>query len=64
MGTQISKNIAIIGSGLVGSLLSIYLKKQGHQVTIFDRRPDIRTIQFSGRSLNQIGSIDSMSNYS
>ena len=52
MGTQISKNIAIIGSGLVGSLLSIYLKKQGHQVTIFDRRPDIRTIQFSGRSIN------------
>ncbi|MEO9894348.1 NAD(P)/FAD-dependent oxidoreductase [Aurantibacter sp.] len=49
---QNSKNIAIIGSGLVGSLLAIYLKKAGHQVTVFDRRPDIRTIKFSGRSIN------------
>lgn len=52
MSKQTPKNIAIIGSGLVGSLLSIYLKKQGHKVTIFDRRPDIRTIEFSGRSIN------------
>ncbi|UII80574.1 NAD(P)/FAD-dependent oxidoreductase [Flagellimonas sp. CMM7] len=50
--TQISKNIAIIGSGLVGSLLAIYLKRKGHAVTVFDRRPDIRTVQFSGRSIN------------
>jgi len=49
---QTSKNIAIIGSGLVGSLLSIYLKKKGHTVTVFDRRPDIRTVGFSGRSIN------------
>lgn len=49
---QTPKNIAIIGSGLVGSLLSIYLKKHGHKVTIFDRRPDIRTVRFSGRSIN------------
>ena len=49
---QTSKNIAIIGSGLVGSLLAIYLRKQGHRVTVFDRRPDIRTIEFSGRSIN------------
>lgn len=49
---QTPKNIAIIGSGLVGSLLSIFLKKHGHKVTIFDRRPDIRTVQFSGRSIN------------
>ena len=50
--TQTPKNIAIIGSGLVGSLLSIYLRKAGHEVTVFDRRPDIRTIEFSGRSIN------------
>ncbi|WP_375323774.1 FAD-dependent oxidoreductase [Flagellimonas sp. GZD32] len=49
---QTSKNIAIIGSGLVGSLLAIYLRKKGHSVTVFDRRPDIRTIKFSGRSIN------------
>ncbi len=52
MSKQKQRNIAIIGSGLVGSLLSIYLKNHGHQVTIFDRRPDIRTVAFSGRSIN------------
>ncbi len=50
--TQTPKNIAIVGSGLVGSLLAIYLRKHGHRITVFDRRPDIRTIQFSGRSIN------------
>ncbi|MEZ4811786.1 MAG: NAD(P)/FAD-dependent oxidoreductase [Allomuricauda sp.] len=49
---QTPKNIAVIGSGLVGSLLAIYLRKIGHSVTVFDRRPDIRTIEFSGRSIN------------
>ncbi len=49
---QSPKNIAIIGSGLVGSLLSIYLKRLGHAITVFDRRPDIRIIEFSGRSIN------------
>ena len=49
---QQSKNIAIVGSGLVGSLLSIYLRKRGHFITVYDRRPDIRTIEFSGRSIN------------
>ena len=49
---QTPKNIAIVGSGLVGSLLGIYLKRKGHQVTVFDRRPDIRTVEFSGRSIN------------
>ena len=50
--TQTSQNIAIVGSGLVGSLLAIYLRKHGHAVTVFDRRPDVRTVQFSGRSIN------------
>ncbi len=49
---QSPKNIAIVGSGLVGALLSIYLRKAGHKVTVFDRRPDIRTVEFSGRSIN------------
>ncbi len=50
--TQTPKNIAIVGSGLVGSLLAIYLRRLGHKITVFDRRPDIRTIEFSGRSIN------------
>ncbi|NAS29599.1 NAD(P)-binding protein [Flavobacteriaceae bacterium R38] len=49
---QTSKKIAIVGSGLVGSLLAIYLRRKGHKVDIFDRRPDIRNIEFSGRSIN------------
>ena len=49
---QTPKNIAVIGSGLVGSLLAIYLRRKGHSVTVYDRRPDIRTIEFSGRSIN------------
>jgi len=49
---QRSKNIAIIGSGLVGSLLALFLRKRGHDVTVFDRRPDVRHIEFSGRSIN------------
>ena len=52
-----TKNIAIVGSGLAGSLLAIYLKKRNHQVTVFDRRPDIRKIEFSGRSINLAMSI-------
>ena len=49
---QNSKKIAVVGSGLVGSLLAIYLRKAGHQVHVYDRSPDIRKIQFSGRSIN------------
>ncbi|RZJ66487.1 MAG: FAD-dependent monooxygenase [Flavobacterium sp.] len=49
---QTPLKIAVVGSGLVGSLLAIYLKRQGHTVHVFDRSPDIRNIQFSGRSIN------------
>ena len=49
---QTPQKIAIVGSGLVGSLLAIYLRKAGHSVHIYDRSPDIRQIEFSGRSIN------------
>ncbi|WP_016988611.1 FAD-dependent oxidoreductase [Flavobacterium sp. ACAM 123] len=49
---QTPKKIAVVGSGLVGSLLAIYLRKAGHTVHLYDRSPDIRQIQFSGRSIN------------
>ena len=48
------KNIAIVGSGLVGTVLSIYLKRAGHQVTLVDRSQDIRTVEFTGRSINLV----------
>jgi kynurenine 3-monooxygenase len=47
------KNFTIIGSGLVGSLLSIYLAKRGYNVTVYERRPDLRKNRISaGRSIN------------
>ena len=49
---QHSKKIAIVGTGLVGSLLALHLRQKGHSVTVFDRRPDVRTVEFSGRSIN------------
>ncbi len=47
------KEITIIGAGLVGSLLSIYLSKQGYKVKIYERRSDMRKLSMSaGRSIN------------
>jgi len=51
---QTPQKIAVIGSGLVGTLLAIYLKKQGHTIHVYDRSPDIRTVEFSGRSINLV----------
>lgn len=46
-------NINVIGSGLVGSLLSIFLAKRGHTVTAFERRGDMRIEKMAaGRSIN------------
>jgi kynurenine 3-monooxygenase len=48
-----NKKLAVIGAGLVGSLLSIYLQRRGYQVTVFERRPDMRTQRIDeGRSIN------------
>src|SRR5258706_327350 len=47
------QHIAIAGAGLVGSLLSIYLAKRGHQVSVFELRPDMRKQTLdAGRSIN------------
>ena len=47
------KDITIIGAGLVGSLLSIYLSKKGYKVSVFERRSDMRKEKISaGRSIN------------
>jgi kynurenine 3-monooxygenase len=48
-----AKQITVVGAGLVGSLLSIYLGRRGHQVTLLERRPDMRVETISaGRSIN------------
>jgi kynurenine 3-monooxygenase len=46
-------DIAIIGGGLVGSLLAIYLAKRGFHTEVYERRPDMRKETISaGRSIN------------
>ncbi len=47
------KETVIIGAGLVGSLLSIYLSRRGYNVKIFERRADMRKQEMAaGRSIN------------
>ncbi|MEJ7626151.1 MAG: NAD(P)/FAD-dependent oxidoreductase [Ferruginibacter sp.] len=47
------KKISIIGAGLVGSLLSIYLAKRGYKISVFERRADMRLADtVAGRSIN------------
>lgn len=46
-------NFTIIGAGLVGSLLAIYLAKRGYKISVYERRPDLRKNRISaGRSIN------------
>lgn len=48
-----SRQVSILGAGLVGSLLSIILRKKGYDVTVYERRPDMRKATIgAGRSIN------------
>ncbi|MEW7280533.1 NAD(P)/FAD-dependent oxidoreductase [Aquimarina sp. 2201CG1-2-11] len=47
------ENILIIGAGLCGSLLALRLAQRGYKVTVYEKRPDVRTVAISsGRSIN------------
>lgn len=47
------REVTLIGAGLVGSLLAVYLCKQGYKVTLYERRPDMRKTDIAaGRSIN------------
>ena len=47
------EKVAIMGAGLVGSLLSIFLAKRGHDVSIYEKRGDLRSRNVGGgRSIN------------
>ena len=49
------KHITIVGGGLVGSLLAVFMAKRGHTVHVFERRPDPRkTDVYAGRSINLV----------
>lgn len=48
-----ARSVTILGAGLVGSLLAIILRKRGYEVTIYERRPDMRSNTIAaGRSIN------------
>jgi len=47
------KPMAVVGAGLVGSLLAIYLSQRGYKVELFERRDDMRAGNMAGgRSIN------------
>lgn len=47
------KNVTIIGSGLTGALLALYLAQRGYDIEVYDSRPDPRfTKPDKGRSIN------------
>jgi kynurenine 3-monooxygenase len=47
------KKVTLVGAGLIGSLLSIYLAKRGYKVNVYERRPDMRLSKaYAGKSIN------------
>lgn len=47
------KSITLVGGGLAGSLVAVYLAKRGYKVDIYERRPDMRNVDIpAGKSIN------------
>jgi kynurenine 3-monooxygenase len=48
-----SRQVTILGAGLVGSLLAIIMRRRGFPVKVYERRPDMRKATIgAGRSIN------------
>lgn len=48
-----ARSVTILGAGLVGSLLAVLMRKRGYEVTVYERRPDMRAAHMSaGKSIN------------
>lgn len=46
-------HVCVVGAGLTGSLLAVFLARRGMRVTMLERRPDMRVAAISaGRSIN------------
>ena len=54
--TENKGRVTLVGAGLVGAFLSIYLRREGYDVEIFERRADPRKVsrERAGRSINLI----------
>jgi len=47
------QNILIIGAGLCGALLALRLGQRGYNVSVYEKRPDLRKVTLgAGRSIN------------
>ncbi len=48
-----AETLTVMGGGLVGCLLALYLARHGHPVEVFERRPDLRgSATVEARSIN------------
>lgn len=48
-----NQKITIVGAGLTGSLLAIYMARHGFDIEVYERRPDMRKVKMSaGKSIN------------
>lgn len=53
MTTASHDRITLVGAGLTGPLLAVFLARRGLQVTLYEARPDMRRVSISaGRSIN------------
>ena len=53
MSAVADRRVAVVGAGLVGSLIACYLGRRGYQVDVYERRPDPRSESVErGRSIN------------
>ena len=70
------ESVVLLGAGLVGSLMATYLARRQYQVQLFEKRPDMRTLENDeGRSINlalsyrglkalkQVGVLDEVSKF-
>jgi len=49
----VKEPVTIFGAGPVGSLLALFLARRGHEVVVYERRPDLRGARAAaGRSIN------------
>ncbi len=45
--------LTVVGAGPAGAMLATYLARQGHQVALYESRPDLRRVDIAaGRSIN------------
>ncbi|HEX3526194.1 MAG TPA: NAD(P)/FAD-dependent oxidoreductase [Thermoanaerobaculia bacterium] len=52
MSSATGRRVSVVGAGLGGAMMGIYLARRGFAVDVFERRPDLRTLDVPGPSMN------------